>query len=547
MVNLPEQFVSRMREMLGEEELRAFLSSYERPIARGLRINPLKLPQLQTDRADAAAVRKDAGRSGMRKEDTDTALETPAQNDVLTELVEHYGLRPVPWAAPYGFYYGEGLRPGRSPLHEAGLYYIQEPSAMAAAALSGVRPGEKVLDLCAAPGGKTTMLAAAMRGRGLLIANEIDAGRAKILSQNVERMGIPNALVVNESPEKLAERFPAFCDRVIVDAPCSGEGMFRREEQALAMWSPENVAACAARQAGILDCAAVMVKSGGTLVYSTCTFAPEEDEGSIAAFLDRHTEFSPVDVPALLGEDRMREWGFDTGRPQWAGAAGQCRGELAGTIRLWPHRLEGEGHYVAVLQKEGAWSAEEVPQGAGLRPVPSGARPGRNRPVSAVPPRRAGRGRRSGAGQSGQMPAVWESFFAEEVIADLPGRLARESGSGLVRFGDELWLMPYRDEIPQEGLRILRAGLHCGTVKKGRFEPAHALAMALHRGDAVRELDLDADAPEAAAFLRGESLPCDPALRGWTLVTIGGVCAGWGKASGGSLKNHYPRGLRRPY
>ena len=591
MIHLPEQFVNRMRKMLGEEELRAFLSSYDRPMARGLRVNPLKCPE--------------------------------TQDRWLTDLVKLHDLRTVPWAVPYGYYYAEELRPGRSPLHEAGLFYIQEPSAMAAAALSELVSdadgragdfgspsvpeteicaipadsdsflqedlqrlmrreefcqGEKVLDLCAAPGGKTTMLAAAMRGRGLLVANEIDAGRARILSQNVERMGITNALVLNESPEGLADRFPAFFDRVLVDAPCSGEGMFRREEQALSMWSEANIARCAARQAQILDCAAGMVKSGGFLIYSTCTFSPEEDEGSIAGFLGRHPEFSVVNVPALLGEERMRAWGFDTGRPEWAGMRPFDAG-LAGTIRLWPHRLKGEGHFIAVLQKEGMRSLEAVPAGAGMGTLPSGSGSAAGRsaagagrgPESRTGRRaaqtgaddswvsaegRAGRGdsfrssdRRDGKKNASdkEVSALLSAFCAENITADLPGRVARESGSGLVRFGDALWLMPYRDEISTEGLRVLRPGLQLGTVRKGRFEPDHALAMALHPGEAARVLDLAAGAPEASAFLRGESLPCDAALKGWTLVAIGGISAGWGKASGGILKNHYPKGLRRPY
>ena len=218
---------------------------------------------------------------------------------------------------------------------------------MAVAALAGAKPGERILDLCAAPGGKTTQLAAAMRGEGLLVSNEIHPGRAKILSSNVERMGIPNAVVLNETPRRLAERFPAFFDRIVVDAPCSGEGMFRKEEQALLQWSPENVAMCAARQQEILEEAARMLRPGGILVYSTCTFAPEEDEGSAAAFLSRHPEFS---VEKVKGYE-----GFAPGRPEWAASgSGAGRAELADTFRLWPHRLEGEGHYAAVFRKEGA-------------------------------------------------------------------------------------------------------------------------------------------------------------------------------------------------
>ncbi|MCI6235985.1 MAG: RsmB/NOP family class I SAM-dependent RNA methyltransferase, partial [Firmicutes bacterium] len=302
-LSLPEEFETRMEAMLGEEEYAEFLSAFERERSRGLRLNPLKL---------SSALRMECERNpeGFR--------ETAEMPDGMKTAFSEFGLRPVPWAAPFGFFYDEAARPGKSPLHEAGLYYLQEPSAMSVAALAEVHPGDKVLDLCAAPGGKSTMLAGALMGEGLLISNEINPGRAKILSQNIERMGISNAIVTNETPEKLAQRFPSFFDKVIVDAPCSGEGLFRKEEQALAMWSPENVAACAKRQAEILDQAAVMVKSGGELVYSTCTFAPAEDENSILSFLERHPEFSMKDLPEKLGEKR-EAFGFDTGHPEWCG------------------------------------------------------------------------------------------------------------------------------------------------------------------------------------------------------------------------------------
>ena len=253
-MQLPELFEKKMKGLLGAE-YDEFRRSYGKERRQALRVNPAKL---------SAAEMKERS---------------------------PFTLEPVPWAKN-GFYYGAEDRPGRHPWHEAGVYYIQEPSAMSVAELAGVQPGERVLDLCAAPGGKSTQLAAALEGRGLLVSNEIHPVRAKILASNVERMGIPNAVVTNEPPERLSSHFPAFFDRIVVDAPCSGEGMFRKEEQAVLQWSQENVELCARRQQDILEEAAGMLRPGGVLVYSTCTFAPEEDEESVVRFLLKHPEFS---------------------------------------------------------------------------------------------------------------------------------------------------------------------------------------------------------------------------------------------------------------
>ncbi len=285
---LPEQFLARMQGQLGGE-FPQYMQSLQRPRAVALRFNPLKgaLP----------------------------ALPFVQEN--------------VPWE-PMGFYYDPQARPGLHVYHEAGVYYLQEASAMAPAALLDPQPGERVLDLCAAPGGKSTQIAARMLGRGLLVSNEISPKRAKVLSRNIERMGIANAVVTSESPAALAERFPGFFHRVMVDAPCSGEGMFRKEEAAIADWSQEAVEMCARRQAEILDCAARLLCPGGRMVYSTCTFAPEEDEEAVTAFLGRHPEFEPEPVDA--------PW-FQESAP--------------GMYRLWPHKLLGEGHFAAVLRKMG--------------------------------------------------------------------------------------------------------------------------------------------------------------------------------------------------
>lgn len=296
---LPEAFLERIKTQLGDEYT-AFLDSLQRPRAVALRFNPLK--------------------------GNPPDLPFTAEN--------------VPWE-PAGFYYDPEARPGLHPYHEAGVYYLQEASAMAPVALLDPQPGEKICDLCAAPGGKTTQIAGRMLGKGFLLCNEINPKRAKILSRNIERMGVANALVTNEHPANLADRFPGYFDRVLVDAPCSGEGMFRKEEAAVTDWSLETVEMCARRQAEILHSAARLVRPGGRLVYSTCTFAPQEDEQAVDAFLKSHPEFQPEAVEA--------PW-FEAGE--------------TGRFRMWPHKLLGEGHFAAVLRKMDG-EQEETPLSAG--------------------------------------------------------------------------------------------------------------------------------------------------------------------------------------
>lgn len=283
---LPEGFLTRMRTQLGEE-YEDYLKSLELPRAVALRFDPRKgkAPQLP------------------------------------------FLLQPVPWEQS-GWYYDPAARPGLHVYHDAGVYYLQEASAMAPVVLLDPQPGERVLDLCAAPGGKSTQIAGRMAGEGFLLCNEIHPKRARILAGNIERMGIANALVTNEEPQTLADRFPGFFDRVLVDAPCSGEGMFRKEQAAVEDWSQETVEMCARRQGKILDAAAKLLRPGGRLVYSTCTFAPEEDEGAVEAFLAAHPEFVPENVEA--------PW-FVPGSN--------------GSFRMWPHKLRGEGHFAAVLKK----------------------------------------------------------------------------------------------------------------------------------------------------------------------------------------------------
>lgn len=440
---LPEEFLRRMEGQLGTA-YSDFLRAYERPRAVGLRFNPLK----------------------------GTAPKLPFVGN------------PVPWEKD-GWYYDPSARPGLHPYHEAGVYYLQEPSAMAPVTLLDPRPGEVILDLCAAPGGKTTQIAARMMGQGLLISNEVSPKRAKILSRNVERMGVSNCLVTNESAPNLAERFPEFFDRILVDAPCSGEGMFRKEEAAVTDWSPETVSMCARRQGEILDAAAKMLRPGGRLVYSTCTFAPQEDEGAVSDFLHTHLDFEIEEVSA--------PW-FAPGDPSLV--ENPAPG-LEKTFRLMPHLLVGEGHYAAVLRRMG--EAE----------------------------------RRGGACLGQNMPREAADFCRDMGLRLPEGKV--------LSFGQSVFLAP--EEMPElRGLKVLRPGLELGSLQKGRFLPAHALA--LWSGETSQMVSFSPDSPEIMAYLQGQVLPGDGS--GWTLVRAGSFSLGWAKASGGQLKNHYPKGLRRP-
>lgn len=501
-MNLPEAFCQRMQELLGNEA-EEFFSSYQKEREYGLRYNPLKFKSRE------AFEEKLAREPGWK-------------------------LSPVPWCVG-GYYYQPQDLPGRHPWHEAGAYYIQEPSAMSAVELLGARAGEKICDLCAAPGGKTTQIAGEMQGQGLLVSNEFYGNRAKILSQNVERMGIANTVVLNESTEHLAQVFPEFFDRILVDAPCSGEGMFRKEPEAVQEWSPRNVEICAKRQQEILNHAAEMLKPGGVMVYSTCTFAPEENEQCIRQFLECHTEFS-------VEASEIGEKYFSHGQSEWADL--ECgnieedawREEIAKSYRLWPHKLRGEGHFAARLRKEGiANGNEKMLDGEFLKKRNQQRKNGKK-------------------GEDIRLENACRSFweFQDEALQinleeKLPGRY--------VLFSEQLYLLP--EEMPElKGLKVVRAGLHLGTCKKNRFEPSHALALYLKPEEVKQSVELSsgsektgeaAECREPLKYLHGETVTCGSEQKGWTLVCVDGLSVGWGKAINGVVKNHYPKGLRICY
>lgn len=441
---LPEAFVSKMKGLL-REEFDDYLKSFDSGRHYGLRVNTLKVP------------------------------------------AEKFScLQPVPWCKS-GFYYQEGSRPAKSPFYHAGLYYIQEPSAMAPAALLGVKPGDRVLDLCAAPGGKSVQLAARLQGKGLLISNDASAGRCKALVKNIENMGVTNAIVLNSEPHLLAKALPGFFDAVLVDAPCSGEGMFRKDPAAAKIWTEKRGEQFSKLQKEILAQAAAMVRPGGEIMYSTCTFSPEENEIVIKDFLDRHEEFEllPIELDA---------YGFDGGRPEWA--FGDER--LRGCARLWPHRIKGEGHFLARLKnKESENNREDICKPSEMRQE--------------------------------KLFEDFHAFCGENLNSTLPNFFSRHKSS--------LYFAP--ESLDLEGIRIIRAGWYLGEFKTKRFEPSQAFALGLTKEDAKATVDFQIDDSRVVRYLKGESLEDESWQNGWNLVCVDGFPLGWGKVSQGRLKNKY--------
>lgn len=461
---LPPNFMAKMAELLGDE-FNQFEQSYSEPPAIGLRVNTLKV----------------------------------SVNDFST--LSPFALKAVGAHEPAGFLVTDDSKPGSHPYHGAGLYYLQEPSAMVVGGLVAAQPGELVLDLAAAPGGKATHLAAQMQGRGLLVANDIHTGRARLLAENMTRWGTRNTLITSAEPTHLATQFGPIFDRVLVDAPCSGEGMFRKllfaSKQEPFAWSEEIVLACSRRQTAVLHTAATLVKPGGRLVYATCTFAPEEDEAVIAHFLREFPQFELIDPPRFAG--------FGRGRPSWLNDS-LADETLQKCVRLWPHQFPGEGHFIAVMQHVD----NDKPQGFG-------------KPLEFTPP-----GKKD--------LAIWQSFAREFLQTDF----AEER---LLLVNGRLYLLP---ELALETgkLHLIRYGLLLGEIRKGYFRPDHALALALTPEDVADVVTFAANSDEIAAYWQGLDLP-SKGPDGWLLVAVDGFVLGWGKRVNGRIKNHYPRGLRR--
>ena len=479
-LRLPAAFLGEMKALLGAE-YDAYIESFKEPWKPGLRVNGLKLS---------------AGE--------------------LKELVS-WNLTPVPWE-PSGFYYDPGeTRPSRHPWYYAGLYYLQEPSAMAPAACLPVVPGDRVLDLCAAPGGKSTALAAKLKGEGLLVSNDISYSRARALLKNLEMAGASNICVVSESPEKLSGPWAGFFDKILVDAPCSGEGMFRRDEEMVKDWAQRGPAYYAPIQRQILLEAVKMLRPGGKLLFSTCTFSRLEDEENVEFLLNHCPEMELVPLtPAQV--------------PGAVPGIG-----LPGVLRIFPHRAAGEGHFLALLGKKG--NPEAIKGG-----LDGGS--GGNEPCRAYDPRHA----RRQAGRAARMTADYAAGLrAPKDAADFLKQCTLPvNGSRFHISGENVYLLP--DGLtPGLPFRFLRTGLLLGQIKKGRFEPSQALAMALGRDGFSSCLHLEPSDERVIRYLKGETIPLlsgESGEKGWQLVQCRGFSLGWAKGAGASLKNKYYPGWR---
>ena len=459
-MNLPIEFEKKMKAFLGNE-WDDFLYSYDNNRFQALRFNTLK-------------------------------VQSPEERMRILKTLKISSDKKVSWANE-AYYFDENVRPGKHPYHEMGLYYIQEPSAMSATALLAPKPSMRVLDLCAAPGGKSTQLATYLGDSGLLVSNEINTQRSRILSQNIERMGIKNAIVTNEDSFVLASHFPGFFNAIQVDAPCSGEGMFRKLPEAIEQWSMENVAICAERQKEILDNAAVMLKPGGVIVYSTCTFSKEENEDVIEYFLERHPDFTLEEME-----------------------------------RFWPHKVDGEGHFVAKLVRRGCVDTDLKADRKTKKNKNSKNRKNETKPALTK-----------------ENMKLLSEFLDETISEDMAAWI---KNSRLVMFGEQLYRLPDM-EVDIKGLKVQRAGLHIGEFKKQRFEPSHSLALALKISEAKNVVKLTWDDPQTTGFFNGQSVMLSDeqtaeCKKGWALVCVDGYPAGWGKVNGAQVKNHYPKGLR---
>lgn len=511
---LPEKFTERMRENLGDE-FDAFISCYDRPRRRGLRVNTMKItPQEFAEKAP-------------------------------------FPVKKIPWV-DNGFFYPDDVMPAQHPWYAAGVYYLQEPSAMTPASRLPVREGDRVLDLCAAPGGKSTELAARLHGTGVLVANDVSLSRARALLRNLELFGTERMLVTCETPENLAEVFPGYFDKILVDAPCSGEGMFRKSQAVLDAWSPERTAECSRTQRQILQSAWQMLRPGGLMMYSTCTFSPEEDEQVIGWFLREYPDMELQPVEPYYG-------GFRPGRPEWADG----NEELRKTVRIWPHIMEGEGHFLALMKKAGGEncaacedtghtdSVYRDPGSNAFGSRDSGYGDSRSNDTDSIDSvfrdrrnkdRRKKKDRGMGPARGGQKRNTPDTAQDDRKYMEDFFRGTEIQTEKIVRYGDRAYLA---QELPDgvRKLNFLRNGLYAGEWKKGRFEPSQPLALALHDYPSV--LDLSSTDDRVDRYLRGETLIRDPEKdgtgSGWTLVRVDGFGLGWAKTAGNTVKNRLSR------
>ncbi len=455
---LPEPFLLRMQQILGPEAQDFFQALQDQPTS-GLRVNNLKI--------------------------------TPAH---FQELVP-WQLKSIPWC-PSGFYVTKDIPAGKHPYHSAGLFYLQEPSAMAVAEIVSPKAGELILDLAAAPGGKATHLSSLMSEKGILVCNEVEKKRTKALAGNLERWGSRQTLITNDTPDRLTERWGCMFDRVLVDAPCSGEGMFRKSPETIAQWSEEAVQGCSQRQRKLIDTAGSLVKPGGHLVYSTCTFAAEENEEVISHFIDQQPDFHLEKIHLV---------GSSPGRPEWG--HGATASALTNTCRFWPHRILGEGHFVALLRKESGTETKWKPQS----PIPKLL----NRQHQLV-----------------------RNFLTELNLLEIVEE------SQLTDVKNQIYAVP-QGLPPTQNLKVVRIGLWLGTIQRERFEPSHSLALTATKARVPNSLDMFPEDERLIRYLQGHPLK-EPGEEGYVLICVSGYPIGWGKRAKGIIKNAYPKGLRWP-
>ena len=456
-------FLARMQEMLSAQEYTAFLESFNAPRTYGLRVNTSKI-----------------------------------SCEEFQKLCP-FPVKPIPWI-PNGYFYDEDTRPSRCAYYQAGLYYLQEPSAMTPASRIPIEPGDKVLDLCAAPGGKATAAGTALQGQGLLVANDISTSRARALLRNLELFGIPNVFVANETPAKLTKAFPEFFDKIILDAPCSGEGMFRKEEALAKDWTPEKSRELSEIQKELVLQAADMLRPGGLLLYSTCTFAPVEDAPTVSYLLENRPDME-------LAEMENYE-GFSQGVPEW----GNGNPELTKCIRIFPHKMNGEGHFLALFHKKG-------------QSIQESSRPHTKPDKNAFP--------------------LIEEFLNEIGLKTLGGQ-PFDWERVEIRKDKVYYLPPVLSDF--RGITFLRNGLYLGDLKKNRFEPSQPLALAIRKGEAEAVISLPVSDERLTRYLKGETLNIEPEeathKKGWHLLCADGYPVGFGKLVNQILKNKYPAGWR---
>lgn len=469
MQNLPDIFLKEMKSLLGSE-YDAFIKTYDEPKYSGLRINTLKISKEEFE--------------GIYKSN-------------LSQLM----LTSIPWC-PSGYYYNEVTRPAKSPYYNAGLYYIQEPSAMSPVEHLDIQEDMKVLDLCSAPGGKTTQIASKLNGTGILVTNDISNQRIKAVLRNIEILGISNALITNTTPEKLASRFGEYFDRILLDVPCSGEGMFRKDPDLIKTYNnsrKENPD----MQKTILSHAGSMLKVGGLMMYSTCTFNLEENEKQILEFLENNKNFKAVKLPALHG--------FTEGY------------ELNEALRLFPHKVKGEGHFLCMLQKTSNNSKLDV-----TFENESGSKkthPKNTRNKHSLSPELLDRN---------SLPQEYLDFEKNEMNIKIDGKFLIENG----RIYKELDL-----KIDLKGIKIVRNGLYVGEIKGRSFAPSPAFIMALKKNDFKNTISLSENDDNLIKYLKCETIFVN-AEDGFKIICVDGHPLGYGKVKDGTMKNYYNKNWR---